>query len=103
MVLSGWTQATAAEKNGESSATNGASTSGAPQSSTAVPEDDDDDMQIIMPNLTGKKRKSSDIAGAASLNVSPASNEPKIKRKAEDIDGKKDLVMLDESKKEGEA
>lgn len=103
MILSGWTQATAAEKNGKESATNGASTSGASQASSVPPEDDDDDMQIIMPNLTGKKRKSSDVTIAASLDVSSASNEPKIKRKVEDIDGKKEVVMLDEANKEGEA
>ncbi|XP_057788258.1 SUMO-activating enzyme subunit 2 isoform X2 [Salvia miltiorrhiza] len=104
MVLSGWTQAQAAEKNGNASADNGASTSGASQAASAVPEEDDD-IQII-PAVSGKKRKLSDVSGADNSDASPAAKEPKIKRKAEEIeiDGN-DIVMLDDgdAAKKGEA
>ncbi|KAH6780080.1 SUMO-activating enzyme 2 [Perilla frutescens var. hirtella] len=97
MVLSGWTQAPAVEKNGKASADNGASTSGASQAASVATEEDDDELQII-PTLTGKKRKLSDVAGAgaASSDASSAAKEPKIKRKAEEIDGNDDVVMLED-------
>ncbi|KAL2460104.1 SUMO-activating enzyme subunit 2 [Abeliophyllum distichum] len=83
MVLSGWTQPRAAEKNGKTAVDSEVSTSSA---SEAVPleTEDDDDLQII-PTITGKKRKLSDI-----------SNETKNKRKAEELDSKNDVVMLDD-------
>lgn len=98
MILSGWTEALVVEKNGKTSADNGASTSGIPQATPIVTEDfDDDDLQIL-PTQTGKKRKLSDIA--ASSDVSPISKETKIKRKAEEIDGSNDVVMLDDGSSE---
>lgn len=88
MILSGWTQAPAVEKNGNISVDNGASTSGVSQATSIVAEEDDE-LQII-PAQIGKKRKLSDISIAASSEVS------KIKRKAEEVDGNNDVVMLDD-------
>lgn len=95
MVLFGWTQAPAVEKNGKVSADNGASTSDASQAAASVAADEDDDVQIIT-TLSGKKRKLADVAVAASSEISSAAKEPKIKRKAEEIDGNSDVVMLDD-------
>lgn len=108
MVLSGWTQAQAAEKNSKVSADNGASTSGASQAASTMPEDeDDDDLQIIIPPpVSGRKRKLSDVTATSGV-PSAAAKEPKIKRKAEEIDGDNDndIVMLDDGNtaKKGEA
>ncbi|KAL0384053.1 UNVERIFIED_CONTAM: SUMO-activating enzyme subunit [Sesamum radiatum] len=93
MVLSGWTQPVAVEKNGKGSTDNGASTSRLSEATSLVTEDDDD-LQII-PTQTGKKRKLSDVSGAASSDVSSFRNEAKIKRKAEAADNNNDVVMLD--------
>ncbi|KAG8368203.1 hypothetical protein BUALT_Bualt15G0020800 [Buddleja alternifolia] len=102
MILSGWTQPPAVEKNGKTSIDNGESTSSASQA-TSLETEVDDDLQII-PVQTGKKRKFLDIASSDNLSVT---KETKIKRKAEEIDGNKDFVMLDDensenSKKKGE-
>lgn len=87
MVLSGWTEAMAAEKNGNPPVDNGASTSCAAQ---APVTEDDDDVQII-PSISGKKRKLLDISEEV------AALAPRIKRKAaEEVDGKNDIVMLDD-------
>ncbi|KAI3446148.1 hypothetical protein Pfo_002813 [Paulownia fortunei] len=94
MILSGWTQPLAVEKNGKTSVDNGASTSGISQATSLVTEEDDD-LQII-PAQIGKKRKLSDICSAASSDVSSVAKETKIKRKAEEVDGNNDVVMLDD-------
>ncbi|KAL8543029.1 hypothetical protein ACS0TY_003779 [Phlomoides rotata] len=87
MVLSGWTEAMAAEKNGNPPVDNGASTSSV--SHAPATEDDDDDVQII-PSITGKKRKLDNSEEVMSV-------APKIKRKAaEEVDGNNDIVMLDD-------
>lgn len=89
MVLSGWTEAMAAEKNGNPPVENGASTSCASQVTTA---EDDDEVQII-PLVSGKKRKLLDISD----DVNTLAKDPKIKRKAaEEVDGNNDIVMLDD-------
>ncbi|KAG6410815.1 hypothetical protein SASPL_128884 [Salvia splendens] len=106
MVLSGWTQAQAAEKNSNVSADNGASTSGASQAASTMPEDDDDLQIIIPPPVSGRKRKLSSVTATSGV-ASAAAKEPKIKRKAEEIDGdnENDIVMLDDGNisKKGEA
>ncbi|XP_022873022.1 SUMO-activating enzyme subunit 2-like [Olea europaea var. sylvestris] len=85
MILSGWIPPLAAEKNGKTAVDNEVSTSSA---SEAVPllTEDDDDLRII-PTITGKKRKLSDV-----------SSERKNKRKAEEPNSKNDVVMLDDDK-----
>lgn len=92
MVLSGWTQALAAEKNQKTPVDNGASTSGVAETTTLEVEDDDE-LEII-PTQTGKKRKLSDNSGAASPDVSSATTESKIRRKAEEADDN-NIIMLD--------
>ncbi|KAL3614041.1 SUMO-activating enzyme subunit 2 [Castilleja foliolosa] len=88
MVLTGWTHAPAAEKNGNTSVDkNGASTSGA---TTSLATEDDDDLQIVTAQ-TGKKRKISDDA-SSDISAVPT----KIMRKADDVDGDNDTVMLDD-------
>ncbi|GFP85903.1 sumo-activating enzyme subunit 2 [Phtheirospermum japonicum] len=94
LVLTGWTQTPAAEKNGNTSVdNNGASTSGATKS-TSLATEDDDDLQIVTAQ-TGKKRKICDDASSV-ISAVPT----KIKRKADDVDGDDDVVMLDEGNKE---
>ncbi|KAK4477129.1 hypothetical protein RD792_016339 [Penstemon davidsonii] len=91
MILSGWSQAPAPEKND-----NGASTSGVTEATTSLnTEEDDDELQII-PAQTGKKRKLSDISSAHISDSSCVTNDTKIKRKADEIDSNNDLVMLDD-------
>lgn len=91
MILTGWTEAMAAEKNGNPPVDNGASTSSASQATVA--EDDDDDLQIIPSVVSGKKRKLPDISDE----VNTVGKDPKIKRKAaEEVDGNNDIVMLDD-------
>ncbi|KAK6159501.1 hypothetical protein DH2020_006815 [Rehmannia glutinosa] len=93
MILSGWTQAPAVEKNGATSVDNGASTSGVTEA-TSLAIEEDDELQIIT-TQTGKKRK---LCDAASSDVSSVPT--KIKRKADEVDGNSDVVMLDEGSSE---
>ncbi|KAL0356678.1 UNVERIFIED_CONTAM: SUMO-activating enzyme subunit [Sesamum calycinum] len=93
MVLSGWTQPLAVEKNGKGSTDNGASTSRLSEATSLVTEEDDE-LQII-PTQSGKKRKLSDISSAASSDALSFRNEAKVKRKAEEADNNNDIVMLD--------
>lgn len=91
MILSGWTQPISVENN-KAPVDNGASTSTVSETSFVVSQDDDE-LQIL-PTHT-KKRKLSEVSGASSSNVS-ASTEAKIRRKAEDIVGENnEVVMLD--------
>ncbi|EYU37827.1 hypothetical protein MIMGU_mgv1a002832mg [Erythranthe guttata] len=94
MILSGWTPALAAEKNGSTSTTeNGASTSGVSQATSLMTEEDDD-LQIIPTQPGGKKRKISDLSSAATSDFSSVAKDTKIQRK--DVDGNNDVVMLDD-------
>ncbi|KAL7118719.1 hypothetical protein ACP275_02G019800 [Erythranthe tilingii] len=95
MILSGWTPALAAEKNGNTSTTeNGASTSGVSQATSLMTEEDDD-LQIIPTQPGGgKKRKISDLSSAATSDFSSVAKDTKIQRK--DVDGNNDVVMLDD-------
>ncbi|KAL7156593.1 hypothetical protein ABFS83_02G020000 [Erythranthe nasuta] len=94
MILSGWTPALAAEKNGSTSTSeNGASTSGVSQATSLMTEEDDD-LQIIPTQPVGKKRKISDLSSAATSDLSSVAKDTKIQRK--DVDGNNDVVMLDD-------
>ncbi|KAL3843428.1 hypothetical protein ACJIZ3_000831 [Penstemon smallii] len=76
MILFGWTQALAVEKN-----YNGASTSQA----TSLNTEEDEELQFI-PTQIGKKRKLSDNFITASSDNSCIPKETKIKRKADEVD-----------------
>ncbi|CAI9769863.1 unnamed protein product [Fraxinus pennsylvanica] len=82
MILSGWIQPRATEKSSNTAVDSEVSTSSASEAVPLVAEDDDD-LQII-PTITGKKRKLSNV-----------SNEMKNKRKAE-LHSKNDVVVLDD-------
>lgn len=91
MLLSGWTQAVAAENNTD----NEASTSSASQSVSQVTEQDDEIvvMETGIEISTGKKRKLSDIATAE---TSVISNSGDVKRSKKDYEQPEDkVVMLD--------
>ncbi|XP_052204357.1 SUMO-activating enzyme subunit 2 isoform X2 [Diospyros lotus] len=106
MVLSGWAQPTAKEKDNNTSAGNGASTSNA---SRAVPleAEDDDDLEIISSekwNLNiGKKRKLSEMSDAATSEPSRVVNETSKKKKVEELDDEDedDLVMIPDGNSDG--
>lgn len=93
MILSGWTQAPTTEKNKNSPAGNGTSTS-----SQAVPVETvvDDELEILSGGTetlpVGKKRKISESSNASSISF-----EEKSKRKAEELGLDSHIVVLEES------
>ncbi|XP_051146915.1 SUMO-activating enzyme subunit 2 [Andrographis paniculata] len=101
MVLSGWTQPVAVEKNNKAPADNGTSTSSTvPEAAHTVTEEEDDDLQIL-PSQPGKKRKLSEVSSSdgGSDNAAAAAPEAKMRRKAKEVvdaeDEHADMVMLD--------
>ncbi|CAK9134069.1 unnamed protein product [Ilex paraguariensis] len=99
MILSGWTQPPAAEKDGKESMGNGASTSSASQ---AIPLETigDDDIEIVPVVTEGvapeRKRKLSDTSNAVTSDLSSVEHGTSSKKKPQEIDDDSDVVMLED-------
>ena len=106
MVLSGWTQSPAKEKDDDASINNGASASNASSHAVSLEAKEDSETAIVPVATgsvpTGKKRKMFDISEDSVPDLSSVPDETRSKKKLEEIDDDgDDVVLLDDGCSDG--
>ncbi|GFZ14438.1 SUMO-activating enzyme 2 [Actinidia rufa] len=107
MVLSGWTQSPAKEKDDNASINNGASASNASSHAVSLEVKEDSETAIVPVAMwsvpTGKKRKMFDISEDSVPDLSSVPDEVGSKNKLEEIDDDDgdDVVLLDDGCSDG--